>query len=141
MLKKMGNRLKNQKGFTLVELLAVIVILGIIAAIAVPSIGNIIEKSKFDAAKADAIQILNAAKLYTAAEGVPANSLNETSTELKEYIDAIENITKFTVSFTNGIPSLSDVTVKSGITYKDGKTVPTFNGTVSAISKMEYKDK
>jgi len=38
--------LKNQKGLTLVELLAVIVILGVIAAIAVPSIGGIINNTK-----------------------------------------------------------------------------------------------
>lgn len=55
---------KNQKGLTLVELLAVIVILGVIAAIAVPSIGGIINSSK---AKADAQTILliqDAAELY-----------------------------------------------------------------------------
>ncbi len=43
-MKRLKKLLKNQKGFTLVELLAVIVILGIIAAIAIPSIGNIIDK-------------------------------------------------------------------------------------------------
>ena len=46
MIKKMRERLTNQKGLTLIELLAVIVILGIIAAIAIPSIGNIIQNSK-----------------------------------------------------------------------------------------------
>ena len=61
----MKKRLKNQKGLTLIELLAVIVILGIIAAIAVPSISGIIEKSKNDAAIAEAIQIINSAKLGT----------------------------------------------------------------------------
>ena len=42
MKKFLQKRLNNEKGLTLVELLAVIVILGIIAAIAVPSIGGII---------------------------------------------------------------------------------------------------
>ena len=41
MKRKMKALLKNEKGLTLIELLAVIVILGIIAAIAVPSIGGI----------------------------------------------------------------------------------------------------
>lgn len=53
MFKKMMNTklrlLKNQKGLTLVELLAVIVILGVVAAIAVPAIGGIINNSKKNA--------------------------------------------------------------------------------------------
>ncbi|MEK8128606.1 prepilin-type N-terminal cleavage/methylation domain-containing protein [Paenibacillus filicis] len=40
---------KNEKGLTLVELLAVIVILGVIAAIAVPSIGGVIQNSRINA--------------------------------------------------------------------------------------------
>ena len=34
----MKERIKNEKGFTLVELLAVIVILGLLMAIAIPSV-------------------------------------------------------------------------------------------------------
>lgn len=55
---------KNEKGLTLVELLAVIIILGIIAAIAVPSIGTIIDNSRIKAEKADALVMISAAKLY-----------------------------------------------------------------------------
>ena len=60
--------LKNQKGLTLVELLAVIVILGIIAAIAVPAIANIIDNSRKDAQFANAEALYDAARLAVVAE-------------------------------------------------------------------------
>jgi type IV pilus assembly protein PilA len=40
--------MKNQKGFTLLEVLAVVVILGIIASIIVPNIATVIENNKKD---------------------------------------------------------------------------------------------
>lgn len=54
----MVKAMKNQRGLTLVELLAVIVILGIVAAIAVPAIGGVIERSKknADAATIDLVK-------------------------------------------------------------------------------------
>ncbi|AOM82354.1 pilus assembly FimT family protein [Salisediminibacterium beveridgei] len=62
--------LKNQKGLTLVELLAVIVILGIIAAIAVPAIANIIDNSRKDAQIANAEAMYDAARLAVVGENV-----------------------------------------------------------------------
>ncbi|MGG3915678.1 type II secretion system protein [Rossellomorea vietnamensis] len=87
MLKKMKKMLKNERGLTLVELLAVIVILGIIAAIAVPSIGNIIEKSREDAVKAEGIQVLNAAKLYVSSEKITEGTTSIGADQLKDYLD------------------------------------------------------
>lgn len=65
-----AKQLKDERGLTLVELLVVVVILGIIAAIAVVAIGGIIENSKKDAMVADAKQMVSAAKLYTASNPV-----------------------------------------------------------------------
>ena len=59
---------KNQKGLTLIELLAVIVILGIISAIAVPAIGGIIEGSKDQADAANVIMIKEAVVLKLLSE-------------------------------------------------------------------------
>lgn len=64
MKKLLKKRLNNEKGLTLVELLAVIVILGIIAAIAIPSVGGIIQGTREKAVIADAQNALAAASLY-----------------------------------------------------------------------------
>lgn len=63
MTQKFKKLLKNEKGFTLVELLAVIVILGIILAIAIPAIGSIINKAESDTAEQQNELILDAARL------------------------------------------------------------------------------
>lgn len=55
---------KKQKGMTLVELLAVIVILGLIAAIGTIAIGNIINKSRDDAEDRKVEMIEQAATMY-----------------------------------------------------------------------------
>ncbi len=61
---KWKQQLKNERGLTLVELLAVFVILAIVATIAFVAIGNVIENSKKDSFIANAKQMIESAKLY-----------------------------------------------------------------------------
>ncbi|UOQ47291.1 prepilin-type N-terminal cleavage/methylation domain-containing protein [Gracilibacillus caseinilyticus] len=62
-MKKIWKLWKEEKGFTLVELLAVIVILAIIVAIAVPAVGGIIDRAEAGANEAEAELVEKAAEL------------------------------------------------------------------------------
>ena len=54
----MKNILKNKKGFTLVELLAVIVILALIMSIAIISMNGIMQGARYDTMKETGLQII-----------------------------------------------------------------------------------
>lgn len=74
----------NKKGFTLVELLAVIVILAIIMLIATPSILNIIGDARKGAARSSAMGYINAIEKEAMAREVTENSdklMNATITD------------------------------------------------------------
>lgn len=82
MLKKGMNFLKDQRGLTLIELLAVIVVLGIIAAIAVPAVGSVIDKSKVNA-DVQTIELVKSAALnYITVEGTEVSTSETAPTEV-----------------------------------------------------------
>ncbi len=72
--------MKNERGLTLVELLAVIVILAIIAAIAFPMVNNVINHSKADTHLANARNVLAAGKLAYASGEMPENDFEGAKT-------------------------------------------------------------
>lgn len=53
MLMKMRSRMQNQKGFTLVELMVVVVILGVLVAIAVPVYNSVTDRAERGAIEAN----------------------------------------------------------------------------------------
>lgn len=91
MLKFAKKQLRNEKGLTLVELLAVVVILGIIAAIAVPSIGGLINNSKKDAHLANAHMMVSAAKLANVGENIEGGEISLGTLIQEEYLEEFTN--------------------------------------------------
>lgn len=64
MLRKIRKLLKKQEGFTLVELMIVVVILGILAGIGVQQYGNIQERARQAAHAANKKVLTNAANMW-----------------------------------------------------------------------------
>ncbi len=81
--------MKNNKGVTLVELLIVIVVMGIIAAFAIPAVGTIIENTQRDSILADALAVENAAKLYCSQTTCTADQ-DLTWGNLSAYVEGID---------------------------------------------------
>lgn len=87
--------LKNKKGFTLVELMVVVAILGILVAVAVPVYGNVTENAKLKTCESNK-QTIKSAVTTALANGETAASLqctvggttDGTSATLKKYLDA-----------------------------------------------------
>ncbi|MFC6039735.1 prepilin-type N-terminal cleavage/methylation domain-containing protein [Paenisporosarcina macmurdoensis] len=122
MRKFIQQKLKEQKGLTLIELLAVIVILAIIAAIAIPAIGNIINNSRVGAVKSDYINAIAASELYL------LDNPNDISVSLENLQGTPD------VSTDSGEVYLDDSGSLGAFAYKvEDKTV-TGNGTVGNVT-------
>ncbi|MCF6465641.1 type II secretion system protein [Clostridium sp. Cult2] len=65
---------KNNKGFTLVELVVVIAILGILAGIAVPRLGASRKRAAITAHNANVRTLISAANMYIADNDVPSDN-------------------------------------------------------------------
>ncbi|MEK4494251.1 prepilin-type N-terminal cleavage/methylation domain-containing protein [Ureibacillus sp. FSL W8-0352] len=139
MLKLLKKRLKNEKGLTLVEVLAVVVILAIVAAIAIPAIGNIINNSEIKSAKADVANVLSAANIYFADKG-ETNGKTVGYTQLKDYVDTwgVLDEVKESVQVTKGSPNSLSLSDNKTITVA-GKTVKISGATVDNL-KIDSPD-
>jgi len=120
--------IKNKKGITLVELLAVIVILAIITAIAVPLIGNLITSTRQSAAAADGNTVYTSLRLY-ALENPEVTTTYDFTTD--DDTDAYDRLTAAIDDYISVVPASFD-----NITFEVDKT----DVTVSSIEGAKIGD-
>lgn len=155
MKKFLQKKLKDQKGMTLIELLAVIVIIAIIAAIAIPAIGSLIDNSRNGAVKSDYQNALAAANIYfteknatenaTVTVEVLAGKVNDTDGTKVSYLDdkgSLDDkviITKKTGGNTIAGGAGEGTTVDSTTTYPYNISSGLTNSQLSKIPNKSFK--
>jgi type II secretion system protein G len=74
---KVFRRLRNQKGFTLIELMIVVAIIGILAAIAIPLYANVQARARVAKVQADLRTVASAVSMYQAHTGSLPNAMTD----------------------------------------------------------------
>lgn len=89
--------IKKNNGFSLIELMVVVMIVGILAAIALPSYQKYIEKAKFS-------EVISSTEPYKLAvsldlqESIPITELNSGEHDIPMFSEATENLANITVN-------------------------------------------
>ena len=78
---------KNEKGFTLVELMVVVVIIGILVAIAIPIYNDVTARANRNTVESNLRIIDGALEMYRAEEGAVATALTDLTAE--DYLVAV----------------------------------------------------
>lgn len=139
----------NKKGFTLVELLAVIVILAIIALIATPIILNVIDNAKEGSAKNSAYGYIDAVEKANAQQILKESSISVLSgtynisangATVVESKEGEGTKASFAVSFKGTAPTAGTLTyadgkLTSGEITVDGKTFTISDGNLTIKNK------
>lgn len=116
-------RVRDQKGFTLVELIVVMAILAVLAALAVPRFATILEDSKYNAHNQNVIMIYKAGQMYVTAQGNPTEAINLGKLKSAGYITDANLKTPYdsAVAYTIEITTAGAITVTPGLATKADK--------------------
>ncbi len=89
MIKAINKALRNKKGFTLVELIVVIAVLGILASIAVPRFSGVKESAKLAVDEQTVELMKKGIELYYAEHDVYPSSTKEAKDAIHKVLDEI----------------------------------------------------
>lgn len=110
---------KKKKGFTLVELIAVIAILGILAAVIVPRVTGYSDRARASKEKANAASIINAIEIYNAEASTSKRIVFDSATTLATITGATATTYDTGLgSFTDLVDTINKVTGASGSEIK-----------------------
>ncbi len=114
---KMKKVLKSNKGFTMIELMVVIVIMLILAAIAIPSFSRLVTEANTTAATAEARTVLMLAQLEADTMAIDGTSIDDIQTALNADTQILTDAgleSDADVSFTVDADGSVNITYKSG---------------------------
>jgi type II secretion system protein H len=138
----MFSKIRRKAGFTLVELMAAVVILGIIAAMVAPGFDEAIKKNKFKAQTREIVSLLRTARSNAIAEKIPvglAVDYTENAIKLFEEKSSPPNNT-----FDDGVDSLLQTVALDTLnayimgTFTNSAVVFQPNGTASESGYIDY---
>ena len=88
---KENKKRSNQKGFTLAEMLVVLIIMGVVAGVMIVAVPQIVNRSRTQVDKANAKQVTSAVTLYEADQGAlpTVNAATNTNDAYKEVVNIL----------------------------------------------------